>query len=93
MSLEGRDPAPGIVAVLAEKARLETFAGRLDEAEAYEQRTRSSLPQRLELEELQANVLGTLGVIAMHRGDVRQSRVHLEEALSRTRAPPSAYAR
>ena len=78
-SLEGSLPAPGFAAVLAEKGRLDAFAGRLDEAE----RTSThalELATRLELEELKANVLSTRGVIRMIEGDFRQSRVHLEEA-------------
>jgi class 3 adenylate cyclase len=82
-SLEGRDPSPGMAAVLAEKARLDVFAGRLDGAE----RTSTEaleLADRLELEELQASVLNTRGVLHMVQGDIRQARVHIEEALNRT---------
>jgi class 3 adenylate cyclase/tetratricopeptide (TPR) repeat protein len=82
-SLDGRDPSPGMVAVLAEKSRLDAFAGRMDEAEQTS-RHALELADSLELEELQANVLGTLGVIGMLRGDLRHGRLHLEEVLSRT---------
>jgi class 3 adenylate cyclase len=82
-SLEGLDPSPGMAAVLAEKARLDAFAGRMDDAERTSKHA-LELADILELEELQANVLGTLGVIGMLQGDLRQAKVHLEEALSRT---------
>jgi class 3 adenylate cyclase/tetratricopeptide (TPR) repeat protein len=83
VSLEGCDPSPGMAAVLAEKARLDAFAGRLDDADATSTHA-LGLAETLELEELQANVLGTLGVIALLRGDIRQSKAHFEEVLSRT---------
>jgi predicted ATPase/class 3 adenylate cyclase len=82
-SLDGRDPSPGMVAVLAEKGRLDAFASRVDEAEQTSKHA-LGLAERLELDELQANLLGTLGIIAMLRGDLRQARAYFEEVLGRT---------
>jgi class 3 adenylate cyclase/tetratricopeptide (TPR) repeat protein len=58
--LEGREPSPALAAVLAEKARL---AGFVESPEAAERVTREALrlAERLDLPELRANVLCTLG--------------------------------
>ncbi len=80
-SLEGSTPAPGLAAVLAEKARVDAFAGRMDDAKRASTHA-LELANLLELEELKANVLNTLGVISMMQGDLRQARVSIEEAAS-----------
>ncbi|MEP6811740.1 MAG: AAA family ATPase [Actinomycetota bacterium] len=81
-SLEGSDPSPGMAAVLAEKARLDAFADRTDEAERTSTQA-LELAVELGLDELQANVLCTQGVIALLGGDLRSARGRLEAALER----------
>jgi class 3 adenylate cyclase/tetratricopeptide (TPR) repeat protein len=81
--LEGRGPSEGMAALLAEQARLDAFAGRLDDADRTCTRA-LELAERLELDELRASVLNTLGVIAMIKGDLRSARSFIEEAVSAT---------
>ena len=81
-ALEDSEPSVGMAAVLAEKARLDAFGGRLDEAVRTSSRA-LELTERLGLGELQANVLCTLGVIHMLGGELRSARGHFEQALER----------
>ena len=81
--LEGRRPSEGMVALLAERARLEVFGGRTGDAERTSTRA-LELAEALDLDELRASVLNTLGVLAMVNGDLRRSRVFIEQAISAT---------
>jgi len=82
-SLEGHDPSPGMAAVLAEKARIDVFADRMEDA-VHSSAHALELARHLGLDELQANVLNTQGVLHIALGDLREARVHIEEALNRT---------
>jgi class 3 adenylate cyclase/tetratricopeptide (TPR) repeat protein len=84
MSLvEGRQPSEGMVALLAEKARLEVFGGRAGDAEQTSTRA-LELAEALGLDELRANVLNTLGVLALTNGELRRARAFIEQAISVT---------
>jgi class 3 adenylate cyclase len=85
--LAGRGPSAALAAVLAEKARLSTY---VDDPDAAEEIAREglALAEWLELAELRASVLGTLGTITLRRGDYEASGRLYEQALEA--APPGS---
>jgi class 3 adenylate cyclase len=79
--LVGRPPSRALAEALAESARLAAFGGRLTEAEETSMRA-LELAKEFELDELEANVLNTLGVVSMVSGALRQSRDHTLEVVT-----------
>jgi class 3 adenylate cyclase/tetratricopeptide (TPR) repeat protein len=66
--LRGRPPSPALAAVLAEKARFLAIRREPGGAEAAE--AALDVSDRLSLDELRANAIGTLGVVRMNLGDI-----------------------
>ena len=85
--VEGRHPSAALAAVLAEKARLSAYVDSPDVAEEIA-REGLALAERLELAELRASLLGTLGTIAWMRGDYEASARLNEQVLEV--APPGS---
>ncbi len=87
--LAGQPPSPALAAVLAESARLATFQGRYDDAAA-ESAEAIELATRFGLEELQAGLLATSGVLALVDGELAESCRLFEAAVEL--APPGSPA-
>ncbi|HET8895579.1 MAG TPA: adenylate/guanylate cyclase domain-containing protein [Gaiellaceae bacterium] len=92
--LGGRPPSRALVTVLAETARLDVFAGRLDEGLSVSEEA-IRLAEELGLDDLRASVLTTRGTAKIMQGEIAEAEALLQEAVdlvSSTGSPEAARA-